>query len=139
MKTYCVCIALIIFALNYTSAEIKNGYANGINSAYVSLKTLNSLLHEDPSLAPANRKAIESKVKEIVKYITYYELTENLLKQLKEISPELYHEIDTIKDKRGRFTDVYVKFISEDEAPVQAWGVTSIKQVPGDEDAYFSE
>jgi hypothetical protein len=139
MKKYCLCIALSFAALTSSFAEIKNGYAAGISSAYMSLKVFKSMLQDDHGLTPAKRKAIETKLKEMVKYITYYELTENLLGQLKVISPDLFYEIDTISDRQGRRTDVYVKFISEDEAPVQAWGLTGISQVAGDEDAYLSE
>jgi hypothetical protein len=82
---------------------------------------------------------LESRLRDLIKYITYYEVTESLLKQLRAISPEIYHEIDTIKDRNGEVTDVYIKFIPEDEAPVQAWGVTGIAQAPGDENTYLSE
>jgi hypothetical protein len=74
-----------------------------------------------------------------VKYITYYEVTENLLKQFKVISPELYNEVDTIKDRNGEVTHVYIKFIPEDEASVPAWGVTRIAQAPGNANTYISE
>lgn len=138
MKTYCICIALSILALNYSFGEIKNGYANGINSARESLKVLCALLLEE-DLTAAKKKTIKTKIKEVVNFITYYELTENLLRQFKTISPELYNEIDTIKDLKGRHADVYIKFITEEESRVQAWGVTNVAQASGDTHAYHSE
>lgn len=138
MKKYCLGIALVL-VLNSSFAEIKNGYATGINTARVSLKVFNSLLREEKHLTPHKRKVIEAKLNKVVKYIIYYEVTENLLKQLRAISAELYNEMDTIKDLNGRITDVYIRFIPEDEAPVQAWGVTGIAQAHGDANTYFSE
>ncbi len=138
MKTYWLCIALLILSIKYSLGEIKNGYANGINSARVSLKTLYALLN-DHTMTGGQKKAINAKVKEVVKYITAYELTQNLLNQFRIIAPQLYNEIDSIKDKKGRITDVYIKFIPEEQALVQAWGITGIDQVSGDPDAYQSE
>jgi hypothetical protein len=139
MKPYCLSLALLVFALNPSFAEIRNGYAVGINAAFASLKVCSSALREDHHLPSFRRKALEAKVRELVKYITYYEVTENLLKQFKVISPELYHEVDTIKDRNGEITNVYIKFIPEDEASVAAWGVTRIAQAPGNANTYISE
>ena len=137
MKPYCICIALFLL-FNSLSAEIKNGYAAGISTARTSLDVFSSLLKES-GWAPHRRRSMEAKRLALVKYITYHDLTENLLKQLEIIAPELYNEIDTIKDSNGKITDVYVRFIPEDEASVEAWGITGIAHVPGDADTYLSE
>jgi hypothetical protein len=72
-------------------------------------------------------------------YIAYYELTEQLLAQFRSIAPDLYHEIDTIKDDEGRSTDVYVKFMPEEEMKVSVSGTTNIAQAEEDGNAYHSE
>jgi hypothetical protein len=61
------------------------------------------------------------------------------LKQFRLISPNLYNRIDSIKDSKGRVTDVYVKFIPREEAVVMAGGITSMSQSDDDKDACFSE
>ena len=139
MKTYCLSFALLILALNLSFGEIKNGYAKGISAARESLKGLHALLQHEKEITSSQKKMIETKIKAVVNYIVYYELTENLLKQFRLLAPDLYNEIDTIKDRQGRPTDVYIKFIPREQANVQARGITNVAQVPGDNDAYNSE
>jgi hypothetical protein len=139
MKTYCLPFAFLILALNFSFGEIKNGYAKGITAARESLKGLHALLKHEKEITSSQKKMIETKIKEVVNYIAYYELTENLLKQFRLIASDLYNEIDTIKDRQGRSTDVYIKFIPREQTRVQAWGITNIARVVGDSDAYYSE
>ena len=70
--------------------------------------------------------------------ISYYELTKCLIRQFKIVAPELYAEIDSIKDKKGRAINVYIKFIPQDETKVKAWGTTYIEQQKTDKDGYLS-
>jgi hypothetical protein len=78
-------------------------------------------------------------MKNLIVYRSYYELTEELLKQFKLISPNLYNRIDSIKDAKGRPTDVYVKFIPREEATVMAGGITYMAQPDKDMDECYSE
>lgn len=100
MKFYCLLIALLIPVLN-SFAEIKNGYAHGISAAYQSLQAFKDLLQHDGSLTPVKKKVIEERLRNVITYIAYYELTGELLKQFKGMSPELYHEIITLKTRKG--------------------------------------
>ena len=52
---------------------------------------------------------------------------------------DLYNEIDTIKDIKGRAVNVFVKFIPTDATEVKAWGTTYMRQVENDQDGYLSE
>lgn len=45
-----------------------------------------------------------------------------MLVQFKTIAPELYAEIDTIRDRLGRPVNVYVKFVAVDGTDVKAEG-----------------
>jgi len=137
MKTYCIYFALFVL-FNPLYAEIKNGYAAGISTAHTSLDVFSSLLKES-GWTPHRRRVMEAKRLALVKYITYHDLTENLLKQLETIAPDLYKEIDTIRNRNGKITDVYVRFIPEEEASMPAWGITGIAHTPGDENTYLSE
>ena len=139
MKSYCLCFALLILLFHSSYAEIRNGYAIGINTARTSLEVYNSLLVHDHGWTLQRKKAMLSKRMELVKYVAYHDLTESLLKQLKAIAPELYNEIDTIRDSNGKITDVYVKFIPEEDATVRAWGITGVANMPGDASTYLSE
>ena len=85
----------------------------------------------------------ERKIKESLKvamdHIAYYRLTERLLEQFRTVAPDLYDEINSIKDKKGRPVDVLIKFVPLDATRLKAWGTTGIDQSDSDKDTYVSE
>ena len=139
MKTYCVGLVLLTMCFNLSFCKVKNGYALHVEHARESLKALQTLLDETVEVSNAQRKLAEARIKTLVNYISYFELTEDLLLQFRLVAPDLYNEIDSIKDRQGRSTDVFVKFIAPEQAKVQAWGITNISFVPEDADMYKSE
>lgn len=94
---------------------------------------------EDSDLSPIQRLKIKSRMGNLINYISCYELTEKLLDQLKRVSPDMYNEIDGIRDKRGRPTDVYIKLIPRERARVQLQAVSFFRPASIDEDAHLSE
>jgi len=139
MKTYCIGFALLMMCFNCSFGKIKNGYGLYIDDARESLKALQTLLNDGVDVPAVQRKTAEARIKALVNYISYFELTEDLLSQFKLVAPDLYNEIDSIKDRRSRPTDVFVKFIAPEEAKVQAWGITNLSSAPADPDSYNSE
>ena len=137
-KKYFILFSILCIAIN-VFGEIKNRYKTELVSMQESLKNLTRIISEKKDLLPAARRKIESKIDLLVSNISYFELTETLLSQLKIIAPNLYNEIDTIKDSKGRFVDVFVKFIPTDATDVKAWGTTYMNQVENDQDRYLSE
>ncbi len=129
----------LITTLYNVSAEIKNGYENEINQLTESLNNLRAILNQNNDLDGSKRRNIVAKIASIENTISYHALTESLLRQFKAIAPDLYAEIDTIKDNKGRSVNVYVKFIPKDATEVKAWGTTYIAQGENDHDAYQSE
>jgi hypothetical protein len=75
----------------------------------------------------------------MIDFISYFELTEQLLDQFRTISPVLYHEIDTLKDFLGRPLDVYVMFVPEKQMPGGVAGTTNLNQAKNDPHACSSE
>jgi hypothetical protein len=138
MKKYCILFGLI-FLLHNAFGEIKNGYGNEILQLHESLKNLTAILREADHLPVSQRRQIESKITKIKNSISFYKVTESLLSQFKMISPDLYAEIDTIKDRKGRSVSVYVKFVPINSTKFQAWGSTHVNQSATDADAYCSE
>ena len=138
MKIFCVCLLIMELCSTFTSAKIKNGYVPSADQAKESLRALQTLVN-GRTLTKTQRRTYDSRIKALVDHITYYELTETLLAQFKSIAPDLYSEIDSIKDRRGRPTDVYVRFISQEHAHVLAWGTTNVCQSMDDMDMYRSE
>ena len=131
-------ISLWLSSNNHALGEIRNGYEKDILCLRSSFNSLVTML-QDNSLSVSKKHKAKRNLDFVIKKLAYYELTEMLLMQFKIISPDLFEEINTIIDKKGRPVIVYVKFIPEDEAEIRAWGVTYINQVETDSDAYRSE
>jgi len=139
MKKYCLLLTVFILAMSTVSGEIKNGYEKEILQTRELLKSLSALLQINKNLRIGQRRKIEYRIDSLVNNISNYELTKNLLDQFKVISPDLYSEIDTLKDRKGRNVDVFVKFIPLDKTEIKAWGTTYMTQTEDDKDAYRSE
>jgi len=132
-------IFFIITIFQTAFCEIKNGYETEIFQLTESLNNLKVLLNGNNDLTGSQRRKLESKIASIETTISYHTLTDGLLRQFKAIAPDLYAEIDTIKDSKGRSVTVYVKFIPQDATKVKAWGTTYIRQMENDLDGYESE
>jgi hypothetical protein len=139
MKKYGVIVILYFLMLNSAWAKLRNGYEKDIHYVRESLKNYNDILITNENLSSAERRKIKSRIDNLIVYQSHFELTEELLNQFKRISPDLYHSIDSIRDARGRFTDVYVKFIPRENASIMAAGITRMAQSDEDDDACFSE
>jgi hypothetical protein len=96
-------------------------------------------LLEESKMSSAQKQKIESNIELAVNIISYYELTEKLLAQYKQIAPELYNEIDIIKDKKGRPVNVHIKFVPVNGTALKSWGTTLIDHAVNDADLYVSE
>jgi len=132
-------VFIIYTASTPTLCEIKNGYEQNILTMKESLRKLTDILVEQKNLSGLQRRKIESKAMLLIKYISYYDLTESLLNEFRIISPKLYTEIDTVRDRQGRAIDVYVKFVPVDATKVKAFGTTYLNQMRNDKDGYLSE
>jgi hypothetical protein len=137
-KKYLLLVGLI-FMLHNVFGEIKNGYAKDIILLNESLKNLRAIVNESDRLTVSRRRQLESKIANLENCISYYKVTESLLNQFKMIAPDLYAEIDTIRDGKGRAVDVYIKFVPINSTELQAWGTTYINQSETDSVAYCSE
>jgi len=119
-------------------AQIKNGYEKDIFVYETTLKNYKKLLSND-DLSRHQRTIIKSHIELLVNNISYYQATENLLIQFQKIAPDLFSEVSSIKDAKGRPVNVYVKIIPKNETAVKAWGITYVNQLRDDCDAYVSE
>ena len=119
-------------------AQIKNGYEKDIFVYETMLKNYKKLLLNDDLSLP-QRRTIKSQIELLLNNISYYQVTENLLIQFQKIAPDLFSEVSSIKDAKGRPVNVYVKIIPKNETAVKAWGITYLNQLRDDCDAYVSE
>ncbi len=138
-KRYVLFMAVYLFALQSLMGEIKNGYASEIAGMHESLKALNTLLHEDTNLSVFQRATMKAKINKLVEYISYFELTETLLHQFKDIAPEMYDEIDALTDNTGQPVTVFVRFVSELDMQRGAAGTTNLNHNGNDKNIYWSE
>lgn len=136
----CIVIFIISFLmLNSALAKLRNGYEKDILDVREKLKNYSNLMKANADLSSTDKRNMKTGIRNLIALQSYYELTEELLKQFKLISPELYNRMDSIADAKGRPTDVFVKFIPRDEALVMAGGVTYMSRSDEDRDACFSE
>jgi hypothetical protein len=139
MKKYCLLLTVFIITISNVFGEIKNGYEKDILKTREALKTYSALYHTSNSLTPYQRRKIGHRIDSLISSISNYELTANLLEQFKIISPDLYTEVDTLKDSRGRNVKVYVKFIPMPDTKTELWGATCMSPLAHDKEAYASE
>lgn len=139
MKKYSVIIIILLLVLNNASAKLKNGYEKDIHYVREKLKNYSDSMSFNNDLSASDKRNMKVAIKNLIAFQSYYELTEELLNRFKLISPNLYHRIDSIKDAKGRPTDVYVKFIPREEALEMEGGITYVAQSGDDKDVCFSE
>lgn len=128
-------VFLCLFSSISLTAKIRNGYATDVAAARECIHLLNQRLSVYPAIKENERRHILAAMKLHAEAIQRYELTESLLVQFKMMSRDMYRQIDELRDKRGRETDVYVRFIPEERAYVMLSGATFIEASSRDEDA----
>jgi hypothetical protein len=138
-KIFFLLIICIVFIRFEGRGEIKNGYGPSIQSVRRSLAGLLQLQRASEKLSPSKRRALEVSIKTHRSFISYYSLTDALLRYYKIIDPELFNAIDTIKDVNGFETDVFVKFISREKSTIEAAGTTNIGISKNAAGSYLSE
>jgi hypothetical protein len=139
MKKYYFIVLISLLMLHNASGKLRNGYEIRIGYVRESLNNYYHILTTNKNLPASEKRKIKARMQELIIYQVYYELTENLLSQFKTISPVIFNQIDSIKDAKGRHTDVYVQFISREEGLVMPAGKTYMAQSNEDDDICFSE
>ena len=139
MKALCLFIVSFMLGWHGLFGEVKNGYEPEIKDVRASLKSLNELLTNDSNLSYFQRSEIKASMDRMITFVSYFELTAELLTQFRTIAPDLYTTLDTLKDGTGRTVTVYVKFVSDAEMQHGASGTTNIAHEENDKNTYTSE
>lgn len=139
MKTVILLIVFCFPASSYLFGKIKNGYEHQLLSARVSLRALRLCLSESTGISFELKQRMKKEIQNLVSYISCYELTEELISQLKMITPDIYMDIDSLKDRKGRPTDVYVKLIPKEKSRLRLEAASFLSQADNDEDASYSD
>lgn len=138
MKTIYFIIPLCVLSFNHLFGRIMNGYEPQIERSKIALQELKAFLSENKHLSLGERLQVKEDIENLTSCISYYEITEALIRQLRVISPGIFVETDNLKDKRGRPTDVYVKLIPKEAARILLEAATFFAQAPADEDLNHS-
>lgn len=136
-----VILFIFLYQPGLLRAEIKNGYEIELEETRQSLENINTMIKME---GRNNRERMIKLKKYLIKLkkiearqSIYSDKTRKLLLQLKEIDPTLFSEIDSIKDKKGNSTDVYVKVVPLNKGQ-EIHGSTNLDQYNFDEDMYSS-
>ena len=139
MKANFLFATLMILSSCVLLAELKNGYETGLHTAIATLQQLSTRLSSDKNLSLLEKQIIRSEIKKVTAIISYYELTRQLINQFRIVSPAIYNEMDSIRDKRKRPTDIYIRLIPTEQSRVRLRAASFFRQSPRDSDASYSE
>lgn len=130
MKTYVLLVMVIWCGIMPSPAKIINGYEKEIHTALSSRRHL-------LSLPPDNN--VRRRLAAVEEFIQYHQITEMLLRQFREIAPALYLQVDTIRDKKGRKVDVYIRFVPSHKNAEGTIASTNLNHLKNDKHGYVSE
>lgn len=139
MKTIFLLLTLCFSWSTCLIGKIKNGYEPKFAETKASLRELKLYLQVARGLSLSERIDTESKIEEMISFISCHELTDQLIGQLRIVSPDIFMDIDTLKDMRGRETDVYIKLISQKKSRLPLQAASFLQQSKLDPDLSFSE
>lgn len=134
-----VTLIVCVIAAGSTSGKIRNGYQNDIQNKFTKLDSLQSILWYGENFSPLKKLDIKTQIKELIDLISYYEMTEKLIGQLRIVSPGIFLEMDTITDKKGRPTDIYIRMIPRNKSRIQLCAASFFTQSQTDKDISISE
>lgn len=138
MNSIILTIAFFFFVTGEGFARIKNGYSRQIQATRSALRNLKLQLTTRSDISRVERRSLEANIQGLISYISCYELTEELIARMKRISPAIFWDIENIKDKKGRPTDVYVKLVPDERARINLKAASFLNQAD-DRDASCSE
>lgn len=137
MKTY-VLLILILAAGITAHSKIRNGYECEIQTARDGLRALEALWETRTHLPLHARSTIKAEIQRHKTFILYHELTDRMLLQFSIIAPEMFHEMDTLHDARGRLVDIYV-MLTPPESMSGSVAASNNLPMDGDRDTYHSK
>lgn len=122
-----VFVPFMFFAmLHNVFAEIKNGYEKDLQQIRISLQVLYDILSGNQDMKPKEKRRINKRIDSLTEYLIYHDVTSGLLESFKDISPDLYAEVDGLLDSKGRSVDVYVKFRPFENTASEIPGIVSL-------------
>ena len=132
-------LLLWLFAIEVLHARILNGYGTQLTNNKQCLENLRLMLLGHDSLSSEQRRRVKSKIADLIDFISLYEITEEAIRQLKMVSPKTFYLSDSLKDRQGRPTDIYIKLVHEERSRLPLAGANFLWQHAYDKDLSVSE
>jgi hypothetical protein len=132
-------LLLLLLAIEDLHGRILNGYGTHLTNNKQCLENLRLMLLGNDSLSSEQRRQVKSKIADLIDFISLYEITEDAIRQLKIVSPMIFHLSDSLKDKQGRPTDIYIKLVHEGRSRIPLAGASFLWQHAYDKDLSVSE
>jgi hypothetical protein len=132
-------LLLWLLAIEDLHARILNGYGTQLINNKQCLENLRLMLLGNDSLSAEQRRRVKSKIADLIDFISLYEVTEEAIRQLKMVSPMIFHVSDSLKDKQGRLTDIYIKLVHKERSRIPLEGANFLWQHAYDKDLSVSE
>lgn len=137
----------MVLIYSKVAAEIRNAYETRINQTREVLENLKKKISEDKNrdskhidkLTSFQKQKMILSIDSLFQFILLYERTAELMHQFLTIAPDLFHEIDTLRNAYGEKTDVYIKFFPDEKMIESQLGSTIMGQCFEDENICFSE
>jgi hypothetical protein len=130
MRSILSLILIFIAQCPFVYAEIKNGYSNKLEKVRKAITNYRLLVDEyDPDKSQLRNAQKQLKeLRETEKcWQLYFIKTEQLISELQDEFPALFHEIDTIKNADGIVTDIYVSVVEQWSLCQGAYATTNFK------------
>lgn len=134
-----ILLTVLLMATTNSFATIKNGYEPHIIHLMSSLEKLTAELKASSRSTLAERSRLKMEIDKITDIVSCYELTAAVIRQLKDLSPDIYHEMNSIVDRRNRPTDIFIKLIPAERSKVPYMAASYFNQSKADGDASVSE
>ena len=139
-RLFILTLTIVCFGIYQESdAEIRNGYDVEVKKAAKWIHNLKEIAKK--AVSPDQHDKLEKWLKAAHatadKVRKNHAKTQELIEKLKIITPRLYHEINTIKDREGNDTHVYIKVVDRLEG--RLLGATNVSHSVGNPNIYSSE
>lgn len=114
MTNYTVMLMILLCPFISAYGNINNGFTKQKDKLKKQVEAL--VVQIEKSSDGKAIKKLDKKLNKLHKQyeiiMSNYEATENVLKELSHIDPELYHKVDAVVDAEGSLTHVYVKVMA---------------------------
>jgi hypothetical protein len=138
MKVLCATVLFILVIFSESESKIINGYEHNIADVIRELRFLLNLqigeidhldgTEEWSNLSKTQQEIVPAKIEKLIEHLNYYQLTQELIDEFRSICPDIYSEVNNIKNHDSVSTDVYIKVLPANHQIRAVSGATMISR-----------